>query len=95
MASCQELSSGYCDKAFRERKLPAPWKIGIMKILYKVQDKDPQNLNRLLMLLPVLMTFYGKITNGRILGSLEKEASYTRDSGLGVVLWRDNDGSRG
>ena len=48
------------NRSLREGRFPAPWKIGIVKILYKGSDKDPQDPKsyRPLTLLPVLGKVY-------------------------------------
>ena len=62
------------NRCLREGRFPAPWKIGLMKILYKGNEKDPQDPKsyRPLTLLPVLGKVYEKVINKRILGSLQQ-----------------------
>lgn len=63
------------NKCFREEKFLSAWKIGIVKILYKGDEKDPQNpkVVNIIIVASVVGKVYGKIINGIILGHLKKE----------------------
>lgn len=54
-------------------RFPRLWKVGLVKVLYKRGDKDPQlpKSYRTLTLLPVLCKVFEKILNRRILFQLE------------------------
>lgn len=63
------------NEALRQGKFPEPWKIGLVKVLYKGNDKDQQDANsyRPLTLLPVMGKIYEKVINRRIIVSLESK----------------------
>jgi hypothetical protein len=60
------------NRCLRAGRFPSAWKIGLVRILYKGDDKDPKSF-RPLTLLPVLGKLYEKVLNSRILGRLEEE----------------------
>ena len=63
------------NRCLRQGRFPSAWKIGLVRIVYKGADKDPQSPKsfRPLTLLPVLGKVYEKIINNRVLRRLEEE----------------------